>query len=462
MFWSDVIYVALLLFSVAIGPFYQRIENPIRRKWASTAIGLTLVTIVSGSFVLHPLIVTIVNAIIITKLPQKTCHMISLFFSFFYLLIIFRLGDVFGLSTPPTHTNLIQMMMTLKLPGLAFEINAAMKTPNTDLEGINSMALKSIGFLDVIHYAFSYMGVLTGPYYRYRTYWDSFYRPFAKYTDPWPLTFYKLKQAFAFAILFFVMNWLFPSKYVLSEEYAERSIIYKLSYIYPAFAVFRLRMFVGMLLSECVCQMSGLGAYPTICNSLPGLGPQNYKAVEALSNNPSKLKDEKYDFDTVYNMNIWEVETCLLVRTAMKVWNTTVQYWMATCVYKRFPYKNVRIIATLVLSALWHGYAAGYYFCICQIPLYLPLEDLCVKFYKNSKENSLSRRGWGFFLWFMRLSCMAYLGIPFLLLDLYEIIHFYKTLYFSGHIIALILYIIARSMKHYILAKHPESKDKNQ
>lgn len=88
--------------------------------------------------------------------------MVSLYFSFFYLLVIFRLGDYFGLPSSPTHTNLVMMILTLKLPGLAFEINSAATAPADDTQGINSDALKKINFMDVIHYSFGYMGVLTG------------------------------------------------------------------------------------------------------------------------------------------------------------------------------------------------------------------------------------------------------------------------------------------------------------
>lgn len=54
------------------------------------------------------------------------------------------------------------MILTLKLPGLAFEINSAATAPADDVQGTNSDALKKINFIDVIHYSFGYMGVLTG------------------------------------------------------------------------------------------------------------------------------------------------------------------------------------------------------------------------------------------------------------------------------------------------------------
>lgn len=463
MFWADVLYVVLLLLSIVFGPYYQKITHPFLKQWTSTLMGFALVFIVSGRFFLHPLIATLINAAIITQLSPKKSHLVSFGFSFFYLLGVFRLGHLVGIPPAPTHTNLIVMMMTLKLPGLAFELNNALFAPEDDIQGANSEALKKVTFLDVFHYSYSYMAVLTGPYYSYRTYWDSLNRPFAKYADAWPLTVHKLKQAAGFLVLFFLLNHFFSAKYTLTPEYAEWPYFYKWFYMYPTFAIFRMRMFIGTILSECVCQMAGLGAYPVSANSAPGKGPKDYKKVIALSNEPDNLKGEKFDFETIHNMSIWEVETCTTVRTAMKVWNTCVQYWMAVNVYKRLPLKSIRTFVTLFLSALWHGYAAGYYVCICQVPLYLPFEDLCVKYYQQQEENSLGRKAWAVFLWFMRLSCMAYLGIPFMLLSFQEIIDFYKHLYVGGHIVLFILYIVMWSLKPVLLGKRKplESKEKS-
>ncbi|KMQ84417.1 lysophospholipid acyltransferase 7-like protein, partial [Lasius niger] len=70
--------------------------------------------------------------------------------------------------------------------------------------------------------------------------------------------------------------------YTQTVEFEELGFLYKFFYIYPTFACFRLRMFIGMGLAECVCQMSGLGAYPVCCQPVPGLGPRDYKTVEKL------------------------------------------------------------------------------------------------------------------------------------------------------------------------------------
>lgn len=54
------------------------------------------------------------------------------------------------------------MILTLKLPGLAFEINSAGTASSNGSREEICEALKSVGFMDVIHYSFGYMGVLTG------------------------------------------------------------------------------------------------------------------------------------------------------------------------------------------------------------------------------------------------------------------------------------------------------------
>lgn len=128
------------------------------------------------------------------------------------------------------------------------------------------------------------------------------------------------------------------------------------------------------------------------------------------------VKKEIQNFETVHNMNVWGVEVSPFVRHTMKMWNTCVQYWIAICIYKRFPFKSLRTVATMALSALWHGYAAGYYFCICQVPLYLSIEDICTKFYNQCKENGI-------------VSCLSFLNCVYTHDDTYKP-HLHFVFYF--------------------------------
>lgn len=44
-------------------------------------------------------------------------------------------------------------------------------------------------------------------------------------------------------------------------------------YIWPSFLIFRMRIYIGIILSECACTMTGFGAYPVQVESTSGAGP---------------------------------------------------------------------------------------------------------------------------------------------------------------------------------------------
>lgn len=245
------------------------------------------------------------------------------------------------------------MILTLKLPGLAFEINNAATAPDDDVQGSSSEALKSISFMDVIHYSLGYMGVLTGKAwfeiqtrsklsYTLLTYSGTYRsvlplqnilglfaqafcqacRPVAahilqaqancsvhraishsepsipqrsnipcilhqtkcmlKHVTSYIIVISKYHQQLDKEAEVILVMHLLLFQYTQSPEFEEHCFIYKFFYMYPTFAGFRLRMFIGMALAECVCQMSGLGAYPVSCHPVPGLGPRDYKTIEKL------------------------------------------------------------------------------------------------------------------------------------------------------------------------------------
>lgn len=47
------------------------------------------------------------------------------------------------------------------------------------------------------------------------------------------------------------------------------------------------------------------------------------------------VDDVEYSFETVHNLDIHGCELAPTVREGMRAWNMTVQYWLASYVYKR-------------------------------------------------------------------------------------------------------------------------------
>ena len=122
-----------------------------------------LVILVSGWSTFHTLFSVLLHTILIRTCSKSKVHWIN-FVSGFLHLFFFRLcgsGNKwlpwFYFPSPPSHTNAIQMIMTLKLMGLAFEVH---ETHQTELEKKHKAILPNIQ--DIFHYAFAHSGILTG------------------------------------------------------------------------------------------------------------------------------------------------------------------------------------------------------------------------------------------------------------------------------------------------------------
>ena len=88
------------------------------QKYLSSAGGLIIVLLVSGRHILHPIFSVLLQIGLLHCVPSNIVHWVS-FFAGFVHLFHFRLCWDFpiipSLGCPPSHTNAIQMIMTLKV-----------------------------------------------------------------------------------------------------------------------------------------------------------------------------------------------------------------------------------------------------------------------------------------------------------------------------------------------------------
>jgi len=361
-------------------------------------------------------------------------------------LLFFRTVHLFGLSTPPGHTNMIQMILTLKIIGLAFERDAVLtkvrdadKSDDKQIELTAAESdLQNIAVIDIFHYCFNYIGLLTGPYYTYKTFYDYFHYPFGVSADCWTATFKQLIWVPLYVGLFLGASYIWPLEYALSDEfYLNRSWLYRLFYVWPSFFIFRMRIYSGIILSECNCISAGLGAYPKELEAKCGHGPSKVITQEFIDTPEGR----EYDFDTVENIDILGVEKCVTFREAMKHWNRCVQFWLAMYVYKRFPSKKYRVMATMAVSAYWHGVHAGHYFCILGPVVYLPLEDLYLKVFKSETASANRQMIMNGIFWILKFFAFSYMGTAFLLKDVDKIWFYYKSVYHFAYVFWAVLYV---------------------
>ncbi|CAK1547128.1 unnamed protein product [Leptosia nina] len=466
MLWSliqknknDIIYLSLLLFGVFIGPYYRKIQAVEAKKWGGTTIGLTLILVVSGYSAVHPILSASLGILAIKASTLKYCHIVTFFFMFGYL-FFFRLADKFGFSLSSGHTNLIEMIIVLRVVGVAFEMNGswlamakAKRKTDDVVEPVNKderddefLELINPGTLDLFHYTFSYIGLLTGPYYRYRTFDDYFHLPFSKHVDCFSFTIHTLKMVPFYVALYLALSNVQPLEYLLTEHHRNRSFLLKIIYPWILFTAFRLRIYAGMSLAECVCTSAGLGAYPVQAKNRTGHGPTvGYLKLKQMSDDQARTS--QYDFKTVESMDVVGCEAVVTLRDSMKVWNKAVQYWVAMVVYKRFPIKSLKIHAALFVSVIWHGLHAGYFFCIYFCPFYLMAEDIYYKLYYKDATGT-KKKIIGFIMWFLRSNSESYQAAAFLLLTFDRIWIYYSSVYFYWYGVWLAFLIVGLILNH--------------
>ncbi|XP_073824256.1 membrane bound O-acyltransferase domain containing farjavit [Musca autumnalis] len=439
---DDVIYVICLLACIGAGNYVRKIRGNTQKKYISTALGILMVFIVSGWNSFHCFVSAILGAAAVIYVHPSKCHLAAFTVMFGYL-AFFRLASKFGLPDPPGHINMIQMIMTLKIAGIGFEKTGSWKKlkereKNEDVEiSEYDSDIQSVNMMEIFHYSFNYIGILTGPYYRYRTYRDYFETSYSDYAPTIKTTLDRLKCAGLYCSLYLLGNYFWPLEYALTDEfYNQRSYFYRLMYVWPTFIIFRMRIYTGLTLSECVCTMAGFGAYPVEADVVNGGGPR--KPYKHLT--PDTYKGD-YTFTAIVNTNVMDVEKCPTFRETMKHWNICVQYWLAVNIYKLFPSKKYRTVVTLLVSAYWHGFRPGHYFCLMGAPFYVHNEDMWDKLIRKEATGT-KRKILDVLFWFFKFFCGSYLGTAFLLVTFEKIWRFYSSVYHTCYVAWIIFLVV--------------------
>ena len=92
--WDDIIYVGLLLVSIAFGKVTRQVQDKESRKWTSSLFGLIVVLVVSGWSTLHTLASVVLHTILIKFSPKSLVHWINFVFGFAYLIFFRSCGSI--------------------------------------------------------------------------------------------------------------------------------------------------------------------------------------------------------------------------------------------------------------------------------------------------------------------------------------------------------------------------------
>lgn len=444
---ADILYLSMLLGSIPYGHLVKISGTPARKQLLCTAAGICLSIALVGFWgILHSFVTILGTYLIVISLGQRRCEWVAFLYVFGYL-FFFRTCPYFGFEKPPEHSNAIQLLVTLRCCTLPFEIFESEETSEAD-----SKKSKRPSFYEFLSYSYCYCGLTTGPYYRYKTFKDMINQEYPEQISTIVPAMRNLRTLPFFGLTYLVLNHFFPVSHIMSDAYVNHpwGMAFKLAYLVPAFIGFRWRFYVGWLLAESCCMTLGLGAYPFQTEPKAGLGPTKSIAEEngvvntgtALEQNDEPYKDT-HSFETIHNINIFEVEFSPSMSNTMKNWNLSVQWWIATYIHRKAPFKNrnLRMFTTLFVSAFWHGVAPGYYLTFLCVPLVVIAEVRMEKAIKPYLSPKLCYY-YDWLSWFFHYRSMEYLGCGFMLLQLAPCWAAWKSVNFIGHIILLAFIII--------------------
>ncbi|XP_075047603.1 membrane-bound acylglycerophosphatidylinositol O-acyltransferase MBOAT7 [Mixophyes fleayi] len=443
---DELTYLAVLLCSVPVGFLFKN-AGPHVKQWGGAAVGLLLTLVTCNIHTLHST-VTIFCTWFIVKMSPRSCHFLVLGWTFTYLLF-FRTVTYFNLPTPTPFTNAVQLLLTLKLVSFANEVQEFSRARKQEVASFSSHSKigtiqKIPSLIEVFLYSYCYIGLMTGPFYRFKTYHDWLHQIDSQDIPSWKPMVTRLKPTPIFGVLFLAVSHYFPLDYVKQDEFYECTFLYRLFYMVPIFFVFRMRFYVAWIFAECGCIAAAFGAYPVAAKSRSGGGPTlEYAPLERRADG-SKVNIE-YDYETIKNIDCYGADFCVKVKDGMRCWNMSVQWWLAQYIYKNSPIKSLVFGSawTMLISAYWHGVHPGYYLSFLTIPLCLASEGAMDSGLRRRLSDS-GKLVFDWVHWFLKMRAYDYMCMGFVLLTFSDTVRYWRSIYFSIHLVAVFFLILGR------------------
>lgn len=455
--FKDINLALIVIVCILSGAMFIRMQSPRRKGITSVVVSLLCIWFASegqthraAAVIFFVFLQTILLYLIRSIGRLRSIALIGLF----TMTSVFRFLHEEWLNA---QLSLVLMMQLLKLVGAAFDMvecrsldevpispdklaqseaarrkTSVERSQNTGSSSSASARIKCApscptSFWLLLGYTYCHCGLVLGPFFRYRVYYDWLQTNSDHYKRN-QIAYQTIRLArqklYLVSVLFVMMllnQQLSPmNSLVIDADLSTipRNYIDQVSHnpqvalilnALLAFYLYRARLYFGFLLGEFVCMACGLGAYPVECESLPGHGPK-YETTGDSGDRPVQV-----DYQAINTVDGLSAEITGSIRRSMRHWNLPTQYWLARHVYspmRHFPVL-IRLYSTLTISALWHGVYSGYFLSFFVLPLLFWVENPWNKYVDDVHQSTLSVFS-GF--WLLKILLLSYFGVPFYLL----------------------------------------------
>ncbi|KAM4703518.1 lysophospholipid acyltransferase 7-like [Rhinophrynus dorsalis] len=459
---EELAFGAVWICSMPVGFLFKKGSPQVKQR-GGTALGVIFALLTCKIHILHS-VITILGTWVILKISPRSCHFLTLGWTFTHLLFFWTM-DYFGLPAPTHFPVAMQMLLILKLVSLANDVQEFCRVKKQEVSSFSKPSV--IGVIpniprlsEIFYYSYCYIGLMSGTFYRYKTYHDWLHQVDSVSIPSWKPMVSRLKPVPIFGVLGLIFYHYFPLEYVKTDEFYDCSFLYRLFYMVPIFFVFRMTFYVAWIVSECSCMAAAFGAYPVAAKSRPGGGPTvEYAPLER--NTEGAKVDLEYDYETIKNVDCYEIEFCVKVKDGMRYWNRTVQWWLTQYIYKKSPVKSFLFGSawTMLVSAFWHGLHPGYYLSFLTIPLCLASEGAMEAGVRRNLSDS-GKMVFDWVHWFLKMRAYEYMCMGYVLLTFSDTVRYWSSIYFVVHVLAVVLLVLGQmlAMKTKCTSKDKERK----
>jgi len=423
------LFCSVLAFPLAL-VFLILPNRPVIKHLYSLLLGIWFGWVTMGYHILHSFVSSTVSYLLMVYLPPKLSSKFVFVWSMGYLSVshLYRMQvDYMGYTLDFTGP---QMLLTLKLTTFAFDyLDGTLPVEQLKPYG-RKMALKRLpNILEFYAYVYFFPGLLAGPavnMIEYLSFADMSMFKDCPNGKP-PLPFIPFLKKF-FWVLVSAVGLTLSMKYSLyycrGEEFFERSFLFRFFYIWLAAILARYPYYFAWTVSEESCILAGIGF-------------NGYEKSVAK-------------WDRATNCQILDLEFAQNFKEITDAWNIRTDKWLKHYIYERVPRYGVAL--TFLNSSVWHGFYPGYYFSFMSSAFLIQVGRAIRKnirpwFMKEDVPGDAkpkpSKKIYDLVCVICASYALNYVMTAFLLLGFSYSLRVWKSIFFIGHVGAILLYILA-------------------
>ncbi|KAI5651862.1 MBOAT, membrane-bound o-acyltransferase family domain-containing protein [Phthorimaea operculella] len=406
------------------------------RHYACLLIGLFMGWFCFGKQAIHLSVLPMLSYTLLKTVPHHIMGNVVLVASMIYLSCVHLHRQIYHTADYSLDITGPLMVITQRVTALAYSIQDGFSKKEINANG-NSAKLSSSGIcivekvpspLEYFSYTLAFQTLMCGPVVFYADYikfiegtridGDEKHSDGRPEPSPRKAVIYKVAGSVAAALLYLNLSNKYPIEVLKeltdpqSEVSRTWSAIGLLWYAYLATLVVRCKYYHAWLLSEAICNNSGMG--------FNGYDTQGQPKWDKMSN------IDVFDFEFAQNF-----------RTAVAAWNKNTNTWLRYVAYERggAAWRTARVYT---LSAVWHGFHPGYYLTFLAGALFtLTARKIRGVARPLFLDNQFKKLFYDAVTFMTTRVAMTYATVPFVLLQLAPSLAFYGKLYYSLHFLAI-------------------------